>query len=108
MKGCMVRLYGPEMKAPTCRNAMSSGEWWLRSVPPDEGGFTFGRSMEFVSGAEINNINAIKLGVTTNRKMPNSLGRDGHENMENMEILKELAVVKVRESQRNDKGIWVD
>ncbi|KAH9672067.1 reverse transcriptase domain-containing protein [Citrus sinensis] len=104
----MVRLYGPEMKALTRRNAMTSGERRLRSVPPNKGGFTFGMPTEFVSGAEINDTNATKSGVTTNRKMPNNFGRDGHEHMENMEISKALAVVKIRENQRNDKGKWVD
>ncbi|KAH9672066.1 reverse transcriptase domain-containing protein [Citrus sinensis] len=102
------RLYGPEMKALTRRNAMTSGERRLRSVPPNKGGFTFGMPTEFVSGAEINDTNATKSGVTTNRKMPNNFGRDGHEHMENMEISKALAVVKIRENQRNDKGKWVD
>ncbi|KAH9684396.1 reverse transcriptase domain-containing protein [Citrus sinensis] len=104
----MVRLYGPEMKAPTRRNAMTSGERWLRSVPPNKGGFTFGMPTKFVSRAEINDTNAKKSGVTTNRKMPNNFGRDGHEHMENMEISKALAVVKIRENQRNDKGKGVD
>ncbi|KAK9217141.1 hypothetical protein WN943_005766 [Citrus x changshan-huyou] len=63
---------------------------------------------EFVSRAEINDTNATKSGVTTNRKMPNNFGRDGHEHMENMEISKALAVVKIRENQRNDKGKGVD
>ncbi|KAH9684395.1 reverse transcriptase domain-containing protein [Citrus sinensis] len=106
--GFGLTLNMKEMKAPTRRNAMTSGERWLRSVPPNKGGFTFGMPTKFVSRAEINDTNAKKSGVTTNRKMPNNFGRDGHEHMENMEISKALAVVKIRENQRNDKGKGVD
>ena len=100
----LVRPYGPEMKAPTHRNAMSAGERWLRSAPPEDFVLNFGSSTDSVRGTYLNAKNASKSGVAKNANILNISGIDGCELMESMVQSKKLPVAKAIDSQRVDKG----
>lgn len=80
----LVRPYGPEMKAPTRRNAMSVGERWLRSAPPEDSVLNFGRSTDFGKETDLNAKNASKLGVSKSANILNISGNDGCELMESI------------------------
>ena len=92
------------MKAPTRRNAMSSGERWLRSELSEESVANSGNFKASLSGTVINEINASKSGISNNTKFANNLGSDGRDSMDNIMSLQALPVVQDTSSQRLDKG----
>ncbi|KAL9433285.1 hypothetical protein AB3S75_028171 [Citrus x aurantiifolia] len=100
----ITRSYGPEMKAPTHRNAMSSGERWLRLELPKESVANSGNFNSSLNGTVVNEMNASKSGISNNTKFANNIGSDGRDSMENIMSLQALPVVQVTSSQRLDKG----
>ncbi|KAH9752557.1 CCHC-type domain-containing protein [Citrus sinensis] len=60
--GEIVKAYGHWMKAPHRRNAMNSGDRWLRSIPPEEAAEEKGRYGDFAATMAIDPILAANPG----------------------------------------------
>ncbi|KAH9697145.1 CCHC-type domain-containing protein [Citrus sinensis] len=73
--GEIVKCYGHWLKAPNRRNAMNSGERWLRSVPPGEDDKEKGRSEDAVVTMVIDSVLATNQGDSIRRNI------DGNENV---------------------------
>lgn len=73
-EGAIAKPYGQQMKAPTRRNKLNSGERWLRSGPPEMGGEKYGNCIDSAVAMIVDSMISSKSGDT------NSSGQGDGEN----------------------------